>query len=87
MSDELQPVAATSEPPVAVKREAGKLGSYLFALIVSLFLGYQCVAADKNNREVPALTFLSCFTLIGTALGVTVDPGAIGQFFVSSRKS
>ncbi|MBD2076281.1 hypothetical protein H6F86_20840 [Phormidium sp. FACHB-592] len=86
MSDEpLQPVAAPVEAPVAVKREAGKLGSYLFALIVSLFLGYQCLVADKNNREVPPLTFLSCFTLIGTALGVTIDAGAIGQFFVPRK--
>ncbi len=84
-NEPLQPEAAPLSPPVAVKREAGKLSSYLFALIVSLFLGYQCVVADKNNREVPALTFLSCFTLIGTALGVTVDPGAIGQFFVSRK--
>ena len=81
-SNELPPETALASPPVAIKREAGKLSSYLFALIVSLFLGWQCLQADKNGREVPPLTFLSCFTLIGTALGVTIDAAAIGQVFV-----
>lgn len=67
---------------IAVERQAGRLSSYLFALLVALFLGYQCLQADKHDREVQPLTFLSCFTLIGTALGVTVDPSAIGQFLV-----
>jgi len=81
-NEQLPSETPSASPPVAVKREAGKLSSYLFALIVSLFLGWQCLQADKNSREVPPLTFLSCFTLIGTALGVTIDAAAIGQVFV-----
>lgn len=60
----------------------GKQTSLVFALICSLFLGYQCWSYDKRGEQIPVLTWLPTLCLIGGGLGVSIDAGMIGKFFV-----
>jgi len=49
----------------------------VFALIASLFLGWQCVSNDRQGKEVPVLVWMPCLLLIGGALGVQIDPSSL----------
>lgn len=61
--------------PTAINR--GKVASYLFALIASLFLAHQCLLAEKQNREISPIVWMPTLILIGTALGVNIDPASV----------
>lgn len=69
------------EPQPPPERERGKWGAYAFALVLSLFLGYQCVSAERRGAEVSPVVWMPTLLLIGAALGVEVDPEFIGKFF------
>jgi len=56
---------------------SGKATAYVFALIASLFLGWQCVSSDRQGKEVPVLVWMPCLLLIGGALGVQIDPSSL----------
>lgn len=59
--------------------QRGKWGAYLFALVVSAFLGYQCLASDRKGQDIPVLVWMPSLILIGGALGVQIDAGALGK--------
>ncbi len=63
-----------------------KLGSYLFALLASLFLGYQVVAADRREEPLSPFVWMPCLMLIGTALGVQIDPAQLADLISSGKK-
>lgn len=81
--EELPPTSVPEpDPNKPAERTAGKLGALLFALICSVFLGYQCIVSDKRGEPISPLVFMPVLILIGGALGVPVDPAAIGQFLI-----
>lgn len=60
--------------------QSGKAAAYVFALIASLFLSWQCVSSDRQGKEVPVLVWMPCLLLIGGALGVQIDAASLSQF-------
>lgn len=68
------------------KRSAaeGKWAAYIFALLVSGFLAYQCISHDRKGDDVPPLTWMFCLVSIGTALGVQIDPASFTDWIKGS---
>lgn len=54
-------------------------GAYLFALLLSIFLGYQTWSHDRRDEKLPAYIWLPCTLLIGTSLGVRVDSSQLAR--------
>ncbi|HEY9621557.1 MAG TPA: hypothetical protein V6C78_14440 [Crinalium sp.] len=64
----------------------GKAAAYVFALLVSIFLAFQCVSYERRNEETPVLIWMPCLLLIGTALGINIDPSAIASALGSQHR-
>ena len=64
------------------QREAknGKAAAYAFALIASIFLGWQGWSSDRQSKELSPIVWMPCLLLIGTALGVQIDPASFSTF-------
>ncbi|MBL1176896.1 hypothetical protein [Pantanalinema sp. GBBB05] len=60
--------------------QRGKWGAYAFAFVVSAFLGFQCVSAERKGVDVPMLVWMPALVLIGGALGVQIDAASLGKF-------
>jgi hypothetical protein len=60
---------------------SGKIAAYVFALLCSGFLGFTCLSHERRGQEVPVTTWMPCLLLIGTALGVQIDPSSLGSLF------
>jgi hypothetical protein len=72
MPDETScPIACPNRKQNAVQ---GKVAAYGFALLCSCFLAFNCLSHERKGEEVPATTWMPCLLLIGTALGVNIDP-------------
>jgi len=63
----------------AVIADRGRIRAYVFALIVSVFLGYQCHTADRRGESVDPIVWMPCLLLIGTAVGVSIPSELLGQ--------
>lgn len=50
-----------------------KIAVYAFALVCTIFLAFQCLAADRRDREVSPTVWMPCLLLIGASLGVQID--------------
>ncbi len=61
--------------------QTGKATAYVFALIASVFLAFQCVSYERRGEPTPPQIWMPTLLLIGTALGVQIDPGAIANIF------
>lgn len=61
-------------------RAKGKAGSYAFALFLSLLLAYFAYSAERKGKELELWQWLPISLLIGTSLGVQIDPETIGRF-------
>lgn len=62
--------------------KAGKAASYTFALIVTLFLAWESVSAERRGESTPLVVWFPSLVLIGTALGVNIDAASIGRIFI-----
>lgn len=58
---------------------SGKIAAYIFAFICCGFLGFQAKSYHDKDKELPLIVWVPCLTVIGTALGVNVQPEAIGR--------
>lgn len=61
------------------KRQIGKLSSYVFTLLVTLFFAYEVRNYHSQGKEVPATLWMPLLVLIGTGLGVNISPESIGK--------
>lgn len=67
------------KPDEATATARGKFASYFFALIVTGFLSFQCLSYERRDEPVPVLLWMPALLLIGGALGVNIEPGAIAS--------
>ena len=82
-----EPICPTTCPnrtsPNATR--SGKIASYAFAIVVSLFLYSQVKSAEARGKDVSVVVWMTSLTFVGIALGVNVSPAAIGRI-VSTTK-
>lgn len=68
-----------NEGPAGMERN-GKIAAYVFSLLCTLFLAFQCVSYERKDRELPVTVWMPTLLLIGMGLGVQVDPKDLGGF-------